>query len=249
MPEEVYPMPLVDHFHAPIHPIHSWESFHSRWAGTLADALSVLLPYPRYLVEVQTTLGSRFEADVLEWELEREETQGNGANGGVAVQTQTYTAPAAVCSLEFSFPDDFEVRAFDLREGKSLVGVIELVSPANKDRSEHCRAFAAKCLSYLHRGIGVVVVDIVTERHANLHNELMELLAKEDEASFPSECYLYAVSYRPVRRSEQNRLDLWPVSLELERPLPVLPLTLRGGPTIPVDLESSYSDARRRSHI
>ncbi len=242
-------MPLVDHFHPPVSRIHSWESFHSRWAGTLADCLGELLPFPRYLVEVQTTIGSRFEADVLEWELAEAEPAGDGGNGGVALQTKTYTAPAAICSLDFSFPDDFEVRLFDLREGKTLVGVIELVSPANKDRSDHCRAFAAKCLSYLHRAIGVVVVDIVTERHANLHNELVSLLGKDDESSFPPECHLYAVSYRPVRRDERTQLDLWPAALMVDGPLPVLPLALRAGPCIPVDLESTYTDARRRSHI
>jgi hypothetical protein len=242
-------MPLVDHFHPPVYPKHSSESFHSRWAVALADTLGEQLPYPRFLVEVQTTIGARCEADVLEWELKSEQHEDNGANGGVAVQTQTYTAPAAVCSLEFSFPDDFEVRIFDLREGKSLVGVVELVSPANKDRPEHCRAFAAKCLSYLHHGIGVVVVDIVTERHANLHNELMSLMDKEDESSFPPECHLYAVAYRLVRRDERNLLDLWPESLELDGPLPVLPLTLKRGPCVRVDLESAYTDTRRWSHI
>jgi hypothetical protein len=242
-------MPLVDHFHPPIQPIHSWESFHAHWAMMLARSLGQQLPFPRYLVEVQTTLGSRFEADVLEWELERDETHANGGNGGIALQTQTYTAPAAVCSLEFSFPDDFEVRAFDLREGKSLVGVIELVSPANKDRSEHCRAFAAKCLSYLHQGIGVMVVDIVTERHANLHNELMTLMEKEDASSFAPECYTCAVSYRPVRRLERTLLDLWPEPLVLNQPLPVLPLVLKRGPSVRVDLESAYTDARQWSHI
>jgi hypothetical protein len=239
-------MPLVDHFHPPIYPTHSWESFHSRWAVTLADFLTEQLPDPRYLVEVQRTIGSHIEADVVEWKLEEGEHQGDGATGGKAVQA--YTAPA-VRSIGFSFPDDVEVRLYDLQEGKSLVGVIELVSPANKDRPEHRRAFAAKCLTYLHRGIGVVVIDIVTERHANLHNELLALLGEENESSFPPDCHLYAAAYRPVRRDERNLLDLWPQPLVLGRPLPVLPLALKGGPTIPVDLEAAYTDARQRSRI
>jgi len=44
------------------------------------------------------------------------------------------------------------------------VAAIELVSPGNKDRPETCRLFAAKCVAYLTRGIGLVVIDIVTER-------------------------------------------------------------------------------------
>lgn len=240
-------MPLVDHFHPPISRTHRWESFHSRWANTLADLLMEQLPDPRYLVEVQVTVGSRIEADVLEWRLEDGESQGNGVAGGVAVQA--YTAPAAIRSLAFTFPDDVEVQIHDCREGKTLVAVIELVSPANKDRAEHRRAFAAKCLTYLHRGIGVVVADIVTERRANLHNELLAMLGEANEPSFPAETHLYAVAYRPSRRGEQNLLDLWPESLALDRPLPVLPLALRGGPCIPVDLEAAYTDARRRCRV
>lgn len=33
-------MPLLDHFHPPLHPRHHWESFHSNWATRLADALN-----------------------------------------------------------------------------------------------------------------------------------------------------------------------------------------------------------------
>jgi hypothetical protein len=77
----------------------------------------------------------------------------------------------------------------------------------------------------------------------------MVFLKKEDQSSFPRECHIYAASYRPSRRDERNLLDLWPAPLVLNQPLPVLPLTLRAGPCIPVDLESSYTDARRRSHI
>lgn len=241
-------MPLVDHFHPPISRIHSWESFHSRWAGTLADLLDEQLPDPRYLVEVQVTVGSHIEADVLEWQLDDHEQHGTGAGGGGAA-VQAYTAPPAVRSLDFTFPDDIEVRIHDCQDGKTLLGVIELVSPANKDRPDHRRAFAAKCLTYLHRGIGVVVVDIVTERHGNLHNEMLTLLGQDREPAFPAECYLYAVAYHPTRRDERNLLDLWPVPLALDRPLPVLPLALKGGLCIAIDLEAAYTDARRRCRV
>jgi hypothetical protein len=94
-----------------------------------------------------------------------------------------------------------------------------------------------------------VVADIVTERHPNLHNEMLALLGADNEPSFPPECHLYAVAYHPVRRDERNLLDLWPEALVLDRPLPVLPLALKGGPTIPVDLEAAFSDARRRCRV
>ena len=48
--------------------------------------------------------------------------------------------------------------------------------PANKDRPSHRQAFALKCASYLHDNISVMIVDVVTERHGNLHAELLQLL-------------------------------------------------------------------------
>ena len=75
-----------------------------------------------------------------------------------------------------AFPKGFEVRVFDTSAGPRLVAAIELVSPGNKDRPEVRRAFAVKCASYLYHGIGLIVVDVVTERRANLHNETMSIM-------------------------------------------------------------------------
>src|SRR5258708_25220908 len=107
------------------------------------------------------------------------------------------------------FPDDFEVQVFSGIGGPMLVAAIELVSPGNKDRDETRRAFAAKCATYLQRGIGLIVIDIVTSRHANLHDELVHLLGHGDSFTFPAPTPLYATAYRPVHRQERNEIDLW----------------------------------------
>ena len=60
-------MPLLDHFHAPLYPRRAWESFHSRWANSIADQLNESLPR-RYFAQVQIHLGSQVEADVAEFE-------------------------------------------------------------------------------------------------------------------------------------------------------------------------------------
>src|SRR5438270_549361 len=80
----------------------------------------------------------------------------------------------------------------------SRVGAIELISPSNKDRPVERQAFAAKCASYLHEGISVVLIDIITNRRANLHNEILNLLEESDAARLPSEVELYAAAYRPM---------------------------------------------------
>lgn len=239
-------MPLLDHFHAPLAPTHDWVSFHSRWATTMADILDRTLP-GRFFAEVQIHLGPQVAADVAEFEATPGEEAGNGA-GGVAVQT--WAPPACAQTVGLVFPDELEVQVYDQRGGgKRLAAVIELISPANKDRPETRRAFAAKCAAYLQRGVGLINVDVVTERRANLHHELLELLGQAEGAVLPRDAHLYAVAYRPVQRGKDSLLELWPAPLAVGRPLPLLPLALRGAFFVPVDLEASYTETRQRCRL
>ncbi|MGH7224853.1 MAG: DUF4058 family protein [Gemmataceae bacterium] len=243
-------MPLLDHFHAPIHPVYDWESFHTRWAVALSDTFNRLLP-PRYLAEVQIHIGRSIESDVAEFELSPSiyVEEGNGSEGGVAVAVQPWAPPAATQTVDIVFPDDLEVQVFDLRDGKNLVGAIELVSPRNKDRAAARRAFAAKCVAYLQRGIGLVIVDIVTLRSGNLHQVVLELLDQTEGSVLSADTELYAVAYRPAHRGDNNQLDLWPVELAVGQSLPLLPLALRGAFFVPVDLEATYMEARQRCRL
>jgi hypothetical protein len=146
------------------------------------------------------------------------------------------------------FPDDIEVQIVDYRDGARLAAVVELISPANKDRPDRRRAFAAKCVAYLQRGVGLINVDIVTESRANLHNDVLELLGHAP-AAMPADVHLYAAAYHPTRRGDANLLDLWPEPLTVGQPLPLLPLALRGAFRVPVDLEATYTEARQRNRL
>jgi hypothetical protein len=241
-------MPLLDHFHPPLYPQRAWESFHSRWANSIADELHRVLPR-RFFAEVQVHLGSEVETDVAEFERQAatQEEEGNGSAGGLAVQP--WAPPVATQVLPAVFPDDIEVQVRDTREDARLVGVIELVSPRNKDRADGRHAFAVKCLAYLQRGVGVMTVDIVTSRRANLHNEVLQLLNLEPTLQMPAEQSLYAVSYGPIRRQEANLIDVWSAPLALNDSLPLLPLALRGYRAVPLDLDAAYRDACQRSRL
>lgn len=241
-------MPLLDHFQPPLFPTRRWQSFHGYWAGAIGESLNGLLP-GRYYAEILTHTGTDIEADVAEFEQPQRgaDPDLNGTTGGVALQT--YAPPVAVLNMPAIFPDDLEVQVYDTRDGATLVGVVELVSPANKDRPESRRAFASKSAAYLQRGLGVVVVDIVTARHFNLHDELVRTMALAQNFLMPRETFLYAVAYRPVHRLEVNLIDAWPTPLAVGQPLPLLPLGLRGGPTVPLDLETTYQEACRRAKL
>ncbi len=85
-------MPLLDHFHAPLHPDRRWESFHARWASAIGDALNLSLLPPEYFAEVQAHIGSRVEIDVA--------TFGNGSPAPTGrSQGAVATLPARVWAL------------------------------------------------------------------------------------------------------------------------------------------------------
>ena len=238
-------MPLLDHFHPPLHPHHPWASFHSNWATRIADALNDRWLPPEFLAEEFTHAGTRLEIDVATYGDPAATTAGPGI---VALAPATWAPPKAPHTIPAVFPDSFEVRVFQTTSGRTLVGAIELVSPGNKDREEERRAFAAKCASYLHQGVSVVVIDIVTNRSANLHNELLALLEADIQARLPSG-RLYAAAYRPVERGEQAQIDIWPKTFDVGDTLPTLPLRLTGDLFVPVDFEATYQEACRRRRL
>jgi hypothetical protein len=201
----------------------------------------------RYYAEAQIHIGSRIEVDVAALEHEGPRVAPTNGPGGVAT-AEAWAPPAPPLVLPTVFPDEIEVEVFDSTRGE-FVGAVEFVSPRNKDRPEARQAFAAKCSSYLQVGVGLVVVDVVTERLANLHDELMTQQGQPETACFPGEVPLYTAAYRPARRKAGDQIDCWPVPLSLGQILPTMPLALRGGPTLPLELELTYAEACRRSRL
>ncbi len=243
-------MPLLDHFHPPLKGERHWEAFHGAWANAIMWRLNQAILPQRYFAEAQIHIGSQVEVDVAT--LEREPTAVATANGGTgtAVASAVWAPPAPPLVMPAFFPDVIEVQILAESGGLYLVGAVEFVSPANKDRPDTRRAFATKCASYLASGIGLVIVDIVTERLANLHDELVQLLKKPDGFLFPGTPPIYAVAYRPRRREPGgDQVDIWPHRLQVGEELPTLPLALRNGPTFPLELERTYTDARQFTRL
>jgi hypothetical protein len=240
-------MPLLDHFHPLLRSERRWESFHAAWSVEIMSALNRNVLPKGYFAEAQAHIGHQVEIDVASFESETEATEAASANGGVAVQT--WAPPATALVMPVVFPDDIEVQVYEESGGPTLVAAIELVSPGNKDRAENRRAFAAKCAAHLHRGIGLVVVDVVTNRMANLHDELIDLLRQAESYRFPSQATIYTTAYRPRRAEEDGQVEIWLETLAVDGALPTMPLALRGGPTLPVPLESTYTEARLRSRL
>src|SRR4029079_11987727 len=217
-------MPLLDHFRPPLSERRHWHSFHNSWATYLSSRLNALLP-DGYFAEANVQYG--VEIDVAAFE-----------------EQQAYPIPPgwAAPPPQASYPLDLtgavvEVGIFSRSGGPQLAGAVELVSPANKDRPSHREAFVSKCVTYLQAGVGLVIVDVVTERHVDFHRELLLRLGLTDPGPGPA---LSGSSFRRVERDGVGSLDVWREPIAVGQPLPKLPLWLRGGLCLPVELEESY---------
>jgi len=240
-------MPLRDHFRPPLSVRRHWHAFHNAWATYIASDLNRRLP-EGYFAEPNVQFG--IEIDVATFE---EYAAGPAAppmgtpwpgDSGAAIwappaPTWTIPVPGAM--------DAVEVLVYGTAAGPSLAAAVELVSPANKDRPAHRDAFVAKCETYLQQGVGLVIVDVVTGRSANLHDALLQRLSGAELVPWRAE--LYAVAYRLVERDEQPNLDIWQAGLALGEPLPTLPLWLHRGPAVPLELEASYARTCREQRI
>jgi len=245
-------MPLLDHFHPPLSSERHWEAFHGRWAAAITDVLNDKLLPPDYFAEMQVHVGSRVEVDVGSFHEDVRAAVRRlplADEGGVAtIEAPAWAPPAPAMQMPAIFPDNVEVLVYGTEAGATLVAAVELVSPGNKDRADARRAFAAKCSTYLQQGVGLMIVDVVTNRQANLHNELVELLAVGEQYAIAPDA-LYSTAYRPVRRPNDDKIDVWTAPLEIGRRLPLLPLALDKGICLPLDLEPPYVEACARSKL
>src|SRR5207249_3154390 len=107
-------MPLLDHFHPPLHGPRRWEGFHHAWATGIAQQLNQDVLPPDYFAEPEISVGSQPDVNVASFEL--------------------WTPPRSKLSfsVDFAHLENYEIRVYQGRDGPELRGAIVLVTPANK---------------------------------------------------------------------------------------------------------------------
>jgi hypothetical protein len=239
-------MPLRDHFRPPLDDMRHWESFLTGWPVMIVALLRRKLPR-RYFAEPRVHSGASAEIDVTTFETEGEGVgaagDGSGNGGGVATAVWAPPRPTLAVATDLPAQDVYEVLVYDEKRRCRLVAAVEIVSPANKDRPEHRRAFAAKCAGLLRERVSVVIVDVVTTRTPNLYGELLDLLGRSDPALSPEPPPLYTSACRLTKREKEWLLETWTQPLGLGRPLPTAPLWLADDLAVPLELEDSYEQS------
>lgn len=225
-------MPLLDHFHPPLQDQAPWTSNCTMWIASLVKSLNRSLPRDRFRAFAKAHLGSTAEADVAGYEIEPEFPDPEGSVAPAEERPAVYT-------LEARLPDEFEVQINEYRDGMRFSADIELVSQENKDSEGERRRFTSECAAYLSLGVGVIVVDVVTNRRANFHNLLLEELGGARHL-LPPETTSYVAACKPNPWNPSS-IEVWPYVAPVGSAIPSLPL--RDGPSIMVDLEGTYCEA------
>lgn len=128
--------------------------------------------------------------------------------------------------------------------GHRLVALLEIVSPANKDRARHVEDFAAKAVSALDLGVHVLVIDLFPPGAYDpygMHGVIRQGLDQSDEAyDLPEQEPLTLASY-----AAGPQVEIFLEHLAVGAALPEMPLFLRPDRYIYVPLESTYQEAYR----
>src|SRR5262245_1603603 len=151
-----------------IMPVHDWtkveagvfHAFHVGWIATLQQSLNQLLPKDYYALAEQHA--GEVIPDILTLQLAEPSTpeasfSSNG--GGVAI------APARVgrrVTGDWAITAKGTPRTLSIRHisGHRLVAMIEIVSPANRDRRKHATSFISKGVAALGAGVHLMIVDL-----------------------------------------------------------------------------------------
>jgi hypothetical protein len=235
-------------------PVHDWtrvdagifHDFHTAWMGVLRTTLNEgLLPRGYYALAEQHV--GRPITDVLTLHASPAPTAPPfplpPATGGTAVAEspprvrRRRTVEAAALARRRSL-------AIRHVSGHRLVALLEIVSPANKDRARHVEDFAAKAVDALDAGVHLLLVDLFPPGPPDpggMHGAVCQRLEQSDEPyDVPADEPLTLAAY-----AAGPRVEVYLEHLAVGAALPEMPLFLRPDRYINAPLEATYQAAYR----
>lgn len=233
-------------------PAHDWtrvdagifHSFHLAWIAELKKAFNGgLLPEGYYALAEQHA--GQAIADVLTLHTGAPSSEARSrqpARGGTAiadaepqVRMRQTIEPASYRHLR---------RTLTVRHvsGHRLVALLEILSPANKDRSEHVDIFIDKILDALEAGVHVLIADLFPPSASNpygIHGAFQEHVGQcERIYEVPANEPMTLVSY-----AGGSSIEVYLEHVAAGARLPDMPLFLHADRYVNVPLETTYSSA------
>jgi len=234
-------------------PVHDWtrveagifHAFHVAWVPEISRALNEgLLPEGFYALAEQHA--GHAIADVLTLHASPAPVGPAPlppATGGIAVAE----APPRVQrrqTIQSALLSRRRTLAIRHVSGHRLVALLEIVSPANKDRLATVEQFAAKAAEALDAGIHLLLVDLFPpgpwDPHG-MHGVVRRQLEPSDEPyDLPADTPLTLASY-----TAGPQIEIYLEHLAVGAPLPEMPLFLSVDRYVNVPLEPTYHEAYR----
>lgn len=226
-------------------PIHDWtrvrpnrfHDFRQSWMLGIRNALNAgLLPDGYLALAEQITSGP--EPDVVTLSLSN--TPRN-AEGGLALAE----APVKVRFQAEADAVRYARKADQLRvyhPDGTVVAVIEIVSPGNKDSKHAVKSFVRKAVQYLHAGIHLLIIDLFppTKRDPlGLHKLIWDHI-RDEEFALPADKPLLLAAY-----SAGGTLKAFVEPVAVGQALPDMPVFLTPDRYVPCPLETTYLEAWR----
>ena len=228
-------------------PVHDWtrvdagifHGFHTRWIVYLASVLNrgvlpkgYLADCEQIVIEPDPDDSSKIVPDLVALR-----SPVSPRDGGTALLDRMPAARAIPVTAARPPQRHIAVRH---RSGREVVALIEIVSPANKDRAEHLDKFVSRVVGAVERGVSVVVIDLFPPRRHDPDgiNDviLRELYSTPDE--LPATAPLTVASYIAG-------LGHWAFAehFAVGEELPTMPLFLSAERYVEMPLAQSYRTA------
>jgi hypothetical protein len=232
-------------------PVHDWtrveagifHHFHNSWIIELSNALNGgLLPRDYY------ALGEQHAGRIIPDVLTLHASQPNGelppppsAGGGLALADAPPKVRRQLTSSE-TYRQRRRTLAIRHVSGHRLVALVEIISPANKDRLESVESFVEKAFEALDRGVHLLLVDLFPPgRHdpRGMHGAVWSTLHEDPyDWSLAEPLTVAAYHAGPPVRAYLEHLAVGGV-------LPAMPLFLLSERYIEAPLEPTYQAAYR----
>ena len=227
-------------------PMHNWtrviagtfHHFHLNWIATLGTALNTGGLPPDYFALAEQTAGGPIP-DVVTLRLKPRAGKKSKGTGGVAVATAPPQArivrqvESDVCARK--------ANRLTIRDPRgTIVAVIEIVSPGNKDSRAALRAFVEKAADFIQQGIHLLIVDPFppTRRDPQgIHKAIWDEIHEEPFEPPPDKPLTLAAYSAGVPKTAYVE------PIAVGDALPDMPLFLEPEVYVPTPLEATYQSA------
>jgi Protein of unknown function (DUF4058) len=220
-----------------------WDSVHPVWLTELLYWVQPRLPagFRAYLGSVPAltidTPNRRPDLNVRSWS-----PAPGDDSGGTAVASEIKPDQESVATFTLD-----PQRAVHIDFHGQLIAAIEIISPRNKDRPAARDRYLGRYEGYLRQGVHLLLIDVLPRPEGFSFADALAANLGFEQPSCPAPCI---VSYRvgePV--PEGTILALWRRPLQVNQPLPTVPLALDAQRNVLMDLEHTYREAARRAYL